>query len=291
MRIAFFGTPDAAVPALRALVDAGHDVEMVITRPDRRRGRGGELSHSPVHIAASELDLRVGHALADLEGVDVERAVVVAYGAMIPERLLERIPMLNVHFSILPRWRGAAPVERAILAGDEETGVTIMTLEPELDTGPVHLVRRVPVDAKTAAELTDELAREGAAALIEVLASPALLAKPEPQHGPTLYAEKLRAETFHLEPTMTRDLFLRTVRLGRAFTIVAGRRLRILAAHTVPTPTGVAGTMLVGAGWVALCLSDGVVELDEVQSEGNRSMSGSAWWLGARLDPRVTRWA
>jgi methionyl-tRNA formyltransferase len=123
MRLAFLGTPEPAVPTLRALVDADHDVAIVITRPDRRRGRGKELSPSPVKAAAQELGLRVGHQLSELEGLSVERGVVVAYGALIPSSVLDVVPMLNVHFSLLPRWRGAAPVERAILAGDESTGV------------------------------------------------------------------------------------------------------------------------------------------------------------------------
>src|SRR5487761_1947697 len=144
MRLAFLGTPQAAVPSLFALVDAGHDVRVVIPRPVRRRGRGSQLHASPVKLAALELGLRVGHSLGELDAVDVERGVVVAYGAMIPSSVLEKVPMLNVHFSLLPRWRGAAPVERSILAGDEMTGVSVMSLEATLDTGPVHAVQRAP---------------------------------------------------------------------------------------------------------------------------------------------------
>jgi methionyl-tRNA formyltransferase len=118
MRLAFLGTPEPAIPSLRALVEAGHEVVIVITRPDRRRGRGSALSSSPVKGAALELGLRVSHQMSDLNGLNVERGVVVAYGALIRGSVLEKIPMLNVHFSLLPRWRGAAPVERAILAGD-----------------------------------------------------------------------------------------------------------------------------------------------------------------------------
>ena len=136
MRLVFLGTPEAAVPTLEAVVDAGHEVVLVVTRPDRRRGRGSELTPSPVKAAALRLGLSVTHRLADVADVDADRAVVVAYGAIIPETLLKKTPMLNVHFSLLPRWRGAAPVQRAILAGDEETGVSIISLEATLDTGP-----------------------------------------------------------------------------------------------------------------------------------------------------------
>ena len=138
MRLAFLGTPSAAVPSLEALVYAGHEVALVVTRPDRKRGRGSELSPSPVKQAALGLGLPVSHSLKDLEGLGVERGIVVAYGALIPAAVLAVTPMLNVHFSLLPRWRGAAPVQRAILAGDEQTGVCVMTLEEALDTGPVR---------------------------------------------------------------------------------------------------------------------------------------------------------
>src|ERR1700690_3413613 len=176
MRLAFLGTPEAAVPSLRALVDHGHDVALVVTRPDRKRGRGSQLSASPVKACADELGLTISHRLGDLDDVEVERGVVVAYGRLIPSEVLERVPMLNVHFSLLPRWRGAAPVERAILAGDAETGVSVMTLEVELATGPVHVERRVAVDDKSLTELLGELSLVGAEALVEVLGSPSLLA-------------------------------------------------------------------------------------------------------------------
>ena len=289
MRLAFLGTPDAAVPALRALVNAGHDVAIVITRPDQRRGRGGELSPSPVKAAALSLGLEVGHQLGDLDGLEVERGVVVAYGAMIPPALLERVPMLNVHFSLLPRWRGAAPVERAILAGDAETGVGIMTLEATLDTGPLHAQRRTDIDDKTSAQLTAELASLGAEALVEVLANSDLLANPTPQAGEVTYAAKLTKETFHLEPTKPAVLLERTVRLGRAFTIVNGRRLRVLEGR-FGAAAGEPGTIDVREGAIALVTNDGRLVLERVQPEGSISMSARAWWAGARLELAQARW-
>ena len=166
MRLVFLGTPAAAVPSLRAVVGAGHEVVLVVTRPDRRRGRGSTLSPSPVKEAALELGLPVAHSVKVLDEVSADLGIVVAYGAMIKPEVLERLPMLNVHFSLLPRWRGAAPVERAILAGDEETGVGIMSLEATLDTGPLHAERRVTVGDKTASALTNELADVGATLLV-----------------------------------------------------------------------------------------------------------------------------
>ena len=290
MRLAFIGTPDAAVPSLEALVHAGYDVALVITRPDRRRGRGGELSPSPVKAAALALGLSVSHRLADLEELDVERGVVVAYGAIIPEPLLRRVPMLNVHFSLLPRWRGAAPVQRALLAGDEETGVTIISLEPSLDTGPVHLERRIRIDEKTALELTAELAVLGAGALLEVLGSPRLLEHPKVQVGDATYAEKLTKETFHLTPEMSASLALRTVRLGGAYLFVAATRVGVVSAHASNAAVR-EGLVDLVEGNVALGTRDGALSLGDVRPAGSSTMSAPAWWSGRRADDGPLPWS
>lgn len=289
MRIAFLGTPAAAVPALRALVGAGHDVAVVITRPDRRRGRGPDVVASPVKRAALDLGLRVEHSLSAIEGSEAERGVVVAYGAIIPSTLLDQVPMLNVHFSLLPRWRGAAPVERAILAGDYETGVCVMSLEPELDTGPIHLALRTDVAQKTASELTDELATMGATAIVQVLDSRDLLANPRAQSGEVTYAEKLTKESFHLQPRMTTQELSRTVRLGRAFTFIEQRRLRVdtvgLSRNSLR-----AGEVAMIDGDILMGCADGAVVLGRVQPEGSRPMSALAWWGGARFSSNAPRW-
>jgi methionyl-tRNA formyltransferase len=290
MRLAFLGTPDASVVSLRALVGAGHDVVLVITRPDRRRGRGSATSPSPVKAAALELGLNVSHDIDDLVGLDIERGVVVAYGSLIRAAVLEQLPMLNVHFSLLPRWRGAAPVEWAILAGDEKTGVSVMTLEVALDTGPVHLAREALIGDKTASELLEELSQLGATALLEVLSSPDLLAHPRVQEGNATYAGKLTSDTFHVVPDMDQSLMLRTVRLGRAFTLVNGRRMRILRAHEAQM-TGSAGTLSVVDATVVLEGALGALGLDEVQPEGSTAMSAASWWAGARLDSASAVWS
>lgn len=283
MRLAFLGTPEAAVPSLQALVAAGHEVALVITRPDRRRGRGHDVSASPVKVAALSLGLPVAHELAALNDVDVERGVVVAYGAMIPSSVLERVPMLNVHFSLLPRWRGAAPVERAMLAGDVETGVGIISLESTLDTGPLHGERRTVIGERTASELTAHLAQLGAQLLVEVLATSDMLNDPRPQVGESTYAAKLTTETFHLAPGSSVSQALRVVALERAFVMIAGRRLKVLNARTSSSPMA-EGRLGVHDGALLLGLSDGSVELTSVQPEGSRAMGGSAWWAGARFD-------
>ena len=283
MRLAFLGTPEAAVPSLEALVAAGHDVVLVISQPDRRRGRGSTVTPSPVKAAALAWGLPVADQLAALDDVDVERAIVVAYGELIPATTLARTPMLNVHFSLLPRWRGAAPVERAILAGDEETGVGIISLEAALDTGPLHAEGRTTIGDKTASELTKELAQLGAHLLVEVLASPDLLSHPWPQQGESTYAAKLTPETFHITPEMTVDEARRVVQLERAFIKVEGRRLRILRAATGEVDVA-PGVVTASAESVHVGLRDGSLVVHWVQPEGSRTMSGVAWWAGARLD-------
>jgi methionyl-tRNA formyltransferase len=289
MRLAFLGTPEAAVPTLEALVNADYDVSLVITQPDRRRGRGAELAPSPVKQAASALGIPVSHRLADLYEHDVERAVVVAYGVIIPEALLTRVPMLNVHFSRLPRWRGAAPVERAILAGDKETGVTIISLEPTLDSGPVHIERSVRVGEKTARALTAELAALGAAALLEVLASKELLEHPRDQVGEVTYAQKITKETLHLVPEMSTVLLLRTVRLGGAHLFIATKRLGIVSAHSSISDLS-PGSLALVEGEVVLGTLDGAVTLDEVRPAGATTMSAHSWWDGLRGSKVELQW-
>ena len=287
MRLVFLGTPEAAVPSLEALVAAGHDLELVVTQPDRRRGRGGDTSASPVKAAAIRLGLRVADSLEALEGVEAQRGVVVAYGALIPASVLARIPMLNVHFSLLPRWRGAAPVERALLAGDRETGVGVISLEATLDTGPLHAEGRTLIAQKTASELTGELAQMGARLVTEVLASEEMLSHPWPQVGESTYAAKLTPETFHLSPEMSAQQALRVVQLERAYFKVQGQRLLILRAHEGD------GALAPGAlarrdATVYAGFADAALELSWVQPEGSRTMSGAAWWAGARFAGSVT---
>ncbi len=179
MTIAFMGTPDFAVPALVALHEAGHELVCVYTQPPRPAGRGKKLQPSPVHRKAEELGIEVRHptslknedAQAEFAALQADVAVVAAYGLILPQAVLDapRYGCLNIHASILPRWRGAAPIHRAILAGDAETGVTIMQMEAGLDTGPMLAKVITPINAKTTGELTEELAELGANAMVGVL--------------------------------------------------------------------------------------------------------------------------
>lgn len=287
MRLAFLGTPEVAAGTLRALVAAGHDVVAVVTRPDARRGRGPGLSSSPVKLAAAELGLPVGHRPSELVDCGVELGVVVAYGRIIKPDVLAVVPMVNVHFSLLPRWRGAAPVERAILAGDPETGVCLMALEEGLDTGPVYSRVVTPIGPEeTAAELRQRLGRLGDELLLGVLATG--LPEPQPQAGEPLYAAKLKPEELRLDFSRPAVELHRVVRVGRAWTTFRGRRLLVLAARLVAAPDVAVAAAVppVAPGQVQgdlVATSQGWLRLLRVQPEGKAAMDGAAWARGARL--------
>jgi methionyl-tRNA formyltransferase len=274
-----------AVRPLQALVAAGHDIAVCITRPDRRRGRGGATTPSPVKAAALELGLPISHAMEDVVEAGVELAVVVAYGRIIPLPLLEQVPMVNLHFSLLPRWRGAAPVERAILAGDEQTGVCLMKLEEGLDTGPVYARRAVPIGHDTdLTALRAVLVEVGSTLLVESLAAGvAGLPVPQVQEGEVTIASKLTPEDVHLHWEQDAVQLHRVVRLGRAWTTFRGRRLGILKAGLSESPpgagSGVPGT-LVGTSVIT---GGGVLELQEVQPESRTPMTAEEWARGMRL--------
>jgi methionyl-tRNA formyltransferase len=288
-RLAFLGTPEIAVRPLRALVAAGHDVALCVTRPDRRRGRGSDVTPSPVKVAALDLGIAVSHSMDDVVTCGAELAVVVAYGRIIPTALLERVPMVNLHFSLLPRWRGAAPLEWAILAGDTETGVCLMKVEAGLDTGPVYARRVVPiaVDLELGA-LRAQLVEEGSALLVESLAGGvAGLPAPLPQEGVPTIASKLTPGDFELQWEQEVVRIHRVVRLGRAWTTFRGRRLGILKAVPVASDVGsgtgepeLAPGTLVGTHVVT---GHGTLVLEEVQPESRATMQAGDWARGARL--------
>ena len=279
MRLSFLGSPQLAVPVLLALGEAGHEIAVVITRPDRRRGRGGAPSPTPVKAAALALGLEVTDRLDALEAIDVDIGVVVAYGALVPPSILSLAPMLNMHFSLLPRWRGAAPVERAILEGDDTTGVCIMRLEQALDTGPVYARATTLVGDKTLATLRDELVGLGTGLLVGLLkGTVADLGDPEPQRGEPTYARKVTDDELELDFGRTADHLARVVRLGGARTWAAGRRLGVARAEVVDVATGPPGTF---DGEVVTCAAGGL-RLLEIVPQGRRAMSPAAWLRGLR---------
>lgn len=277
-RLLFLGTPAMAVPPLEALVGAGFDVAGVVTRIDKRRGRGTDLSPSPVKDAALRLGLPVVHtvddglALGDHAPLDL--GVVVAFGQLIKPHALARLPMVNLHFSLLPRWRGAAPVERALLSGDELTGVCLMQLEEGLDTGPVYARVEVPISGATTGDsLRQELVRVGTELLVEELR--AGLPVPVPQTGEPTYAAKLSADDLRLDWTRPARELDRVVRLGGAWTTWRGRRLKVVAAMLLDAAA--VGDELSNTGDV------GGLRLLTVQPEGKPAMAFDAFARGARL--------
>lgn len=232
MRLAYLGTPDSAVPPLRALVADGHDVALVVTRPERRRGRRAETSRSPVNAAADELGLEVSYAVDDVLAVDAELGVVVAFGQLIKPHVLAGVPMINLHFSRLPRWRGAAPVERALMAGDDVTGVCVMQVAEGLDTGDVYACADVPIGARqTAAQLRDELVTAGTSLLVEELHRG--LGRPTPQVGEPTYAAKITPAELRIDWTRPAIELDRLVRVGGAWTTWRGARVKVLEADIV----------------------------------------------------------
>ena len=271
MRLVFLGTPLDAVPTLRALVDAGHDIALVVTQPDRRRGRGAGTAPSPVKVAAIELGLPVRTPERAREVVDevresgAELGAVVAFGQLLPETFLDTLPhgFVNLHFSLLPRWRGAAPVERAILAGDSETGVAVMAIERGLDTGPVYAMEAVPIGAdETAGELRARLVERGTGLMVETL--PRVPdTDPVPQEGEATYAEKLTVDEFRLDWSRPGEELARIVRAGNprpgAWATADGKRLKV---------------------WRARLDDDGRLLPAEVQPEGRGPMTWDEWRRG-----------
>ena len=258
MRLAFMGTPEFAVPSLDALVAAGHEVVAVYTQPPRPANRGKKLTPSAVQTRAEELglpvrsplSLRTAEAQAEFAMLNLDAAVVAAYGLILPQTILDapKYGCLNVHGSLLPRWRGAAPVQRAILAGDRTTGVMVMQMEAGLDTGPVRATTEIEIGSKTTGELTAELAELGAELMVIVLqdmaAHPAVV---QSEDGVT-YAAKIDKSETRIDFSAPAETVERQI---RAFNPAPGawfeyesERYRILEAQVVPGQTKIAGEVL-----------------------------------------------
>jgi len=302
LRIIFMGTPDFAVPALDALVAAGHEIVAVYTQPPRPAGRGKTPRPSPLQARAEALGLPVRTPLTlrdpteqeAFDDLDADAAVVAAYGLILPIPVLHapRLGSLNVHASLLPRWRGAAPVQRAILAGDAETGVTIMAMAKGLDTGPMLAKVRTPIESKTAGDLTGELARSGAALMVEVLGDiGAYLPQVQPDEG-VLYAAKIdKAESridFAAGPVQAERQVRAFNPAPGAWTALDGERIKILAATIDPQP-GEPGVVLDDDLLIG-CGAEGSLRPTLVQRAGKGAMSAGELLRGFPI-PAGTRLA
>ena len=290
------GTPDFAVPALKALVQAGHEVVACYSQPPRPAGRGKQLQPSPVQRAAEELGIAVRHPVS-LKGAEAQAefaawgadiGIVAAYGLILPQAVLDapRLGCLNIHGSLLPRWRGAAPVQRAILAGDDETGITIMRMEKGLDTGPMLAMERTPVARKTAGELTAELAEIGARLMVTVLAD--LPGHPEvvqPELGVT-YASKIDKGEARLDFAQSAAQVERQVRAFApapgAFFELEGERYRVLAADVVDAG-GASGMVL--DGQLTIACGNGAIRPALIQRAGRPAMTAAELLRGRAIAP------
>jgi len=306
MRIAFMGTPPFAVPTLAALHAAGHEIACIYTQPPRPAQRGKKLQQSAVHVWADEhglpvrtpKSLRNEEAQAEFAALDLDIAVVAAYGLILPQAILDapREGCLNVHGSILPRWRGAAPVQRAILAGDAETGVTIMQMDVGLDTGAMRLVETTPVAGKTAGLLTDELAEMGALMMVKVLSDlHAFPPVPQPDDGVT-YAAKIDKSEARLDFLTSAVQVERQIRafnpMPGAFFELGGERYKILAAevvHPAETVAGAAPGVTLDDALTIAC-NPGAIRATRVQRAGKPAMD-AAELLRCRAIPMGTRLA
>lgn len=297
LRLIYMGTPDFAVPALEALIAAGHKVVCVYSQPPRRAGRGQKERPSPVHAFAEsrDIDVRTPRSLRDPEAqtefaeLNADVAVVAAYGLILPPEILEapRLGCLNVHASLLPRWRGAAPIHRAILAGDDETGVTIMQMDKGLDTGGILLSKSEPITpTTTASDLHDALATLGGPLVVEALnglSAGTLQATPQPEDGVT-YAEKLSRDEGRLDWTHSAAYLARAV---RAFTPWPGAwfdhdgaRIKVLEA-AVASGTATPGTIIDDA--LTIACSEGALRLLTVQRSGRGPVDAASFLRGYDL--------
>lgn len=296
MKVIFMGTPDFAVPALRAL-HARHRIVAVYCQPPRPAGRGKDLRKSPVQVAAEALGLPVAHPAtlreaavqADFAAHGADVAVVVAYGLILPPAVLAapRLGCLNIHASLLPRWRGAAPIHRAIMAGDAETGISIMQMDEGLDTGPVLMRQAIPIGAEeTTSDLHDRLSALGAEMIARAVASLPLPATPQPAEGvcPAAKIDKAEARVDFARPAEVVDRLIRGLSpFPGAWVLVGAERVKLLRSRVVPG-SGAPGQVL--GGFVVACAS-GAVEVLEAQREGRRRAPAAEVLKGLHLPPRL----
>jgi methionyl-tRNA formyltransferase len=301
LRLAFMGTPDFAVPTLAELIAQGHEIACVYSQPPRPKGRGMTLEPGPVHQFAqsAQLDVRTPLSLKDADeqaafaALNLDAAIVVAYGLLLPTAILDapRLGCFNLHGSLLPRWRGAAPIQRAVMAGDAQTGVLVMRMEEGLDTGPVLMAERVPVGRKTSGDLAEELSRLGADLMVRALGAlerGGVAPRAQSDDGVT-YAKKILKEEARIDWHRSAHEIDCQVRglspFPGAFTEANGERLKILHAEPVPG-SGKPGVLLDDALTVAC--GDGALRLVKVQRAGKSAMSAAELLKGFAL-PRGTQ--
>lgn len=296
MRVVFMGTPDFSVPVLDALVDAGHEIAAVYCQPPRPAGRGKKDRPTPVHARAEALGLEVRHPVslkgaaeqAGFAALNADVAVVVAYGLILPQAILDAPAhgCLNIHASLLPRWRGAAPIHRAIMAGDEETGICIMQMEAGLDTGPVLMFDETEIgETETTDQLHDRLSKMGASLIVAALKDlPGLVPVPQPDEGVT-YAHKIDKSEAKIDWTAPAEEVDRKIRglspFPGAWTEIDGQRVKLLASR-LGEGAGAPGTLLDEALTVAC--GSGAVQLLRLQRAGKGAQDVETFLRGFPLE-------
>jgi methionyl-tRNA formyltransferase len=298
MRIIFAGTPPFAAAALDALADAGHDIALVLTQPDRPAGRGMKLTQSAVKQAAlarglavyQPTSLKTPEAQAQLAETGADVMVVAAYGLILPQTVLDlpRFGCLNIHASLLPRWRGAAPIQRAILAGDTKTGITIMQMDAGLDTGAMLAKAVVPIlESDTAASLHDALAAVGARVIVAVLANYSALAPEAQDNAQATYAAKLSKDEARLDWSQPADALARAVRaynpVPGAWTLLEGVPLKVWSARIVSDSGSPGRVLRADADQLVVACGSGALALLEIQPAGSKRMTSTAFLAGRAL--------
>ncbi len=300
MKLIFAGTPEFAASALAALIQAGHEIPLVLTQPDRPAGRGMQLQPSPVKQLALQHGIEVFQPLSlkkdptaqeRIASIQADAMIVAAYGLILPQTVLDmpRLGCLNIHASLLPRWRGAAPIQRSIEAGDAETGVCIMQMEAGLDTGPVLARDATPIGAEdTAASLHDRLAAMGARLLVDTLPRLPLTPEPQPEAGITYAAkiEKSEAALHWTRPALELDRQIRAFNpFPAALAHFQGNPVKIWAAHPVPGQ-GQPGTVLaVDKHGITVACGEGALCLTQLQKAGGKRLEAAQFLAGNSIKP------
>lgn len=298
LNLVFMGTPDFAVPALRALHEAGHNIKAVYCQPPKPTGRGHKVKKTPMHLSADDLGIQVctpkslrgEDAQKELASFNADLIIVAAYGLILPQAVLDmpKHGCLNIHGSLLPRWRGAAPIHRALLAGDRETGITIMQMDAGLDTGDMLLKEQIPITKETTAQtLHDSMAELGAKLIVDAVAQltqGTLTATPQPEEG-TCYADKLKREEGLVDWSKPA---LEVERQVRALTPWPGTffnidnvKIKLHKATLIDNLSGEAGTLL-NDDFTIACGS-GALRLDSVQKPGKKPTDGASMLRGLRI--------
>ncbi|QCE35562.1 methionyl-tRNA formyltransferase [Acetobacteraceae bacterium] len=299
MRLIFMGSPDFSVPALKALIKAGHDIVAVYTQPPRPTGRGNKLTKQPVHLVAENAGIEVRfperlknrpQTIEEFKSLNADLAIVCAYGLILPQEILDapKLGCINIHASILPRWRGASPIQAAIAAGDKETGITLMQMDAGLDTGDILQISKLAILPEDTAEtLSTRLSNLGASSLTKLLQSPFPKPTPQPQKGVTTVGRLSREDgkiNWNKSAHEIENKFRAFYPWPGSFTILNGEKLKIGALKIIPSTLSNpyrAGTILENS--LNVVTGDGIISIEKIQKSGRKMLSAKDFMNGSDL--------